>query len=102
MIVWQDRRTGEGEQSFKGEPAMILGMSISTFTKRVGGALFQCRGRRHPGVPEGAFLQALAPTQSEPPFIIAQVILLLIFIGLGVKAARAFHPGASAPALRPA
>lgn len=37
-------------------------------------------------------LQALAPTQSEPPFAIAQGILLLIFIYVIVQAARHFHP----------
>jgi hypothetical protein len=43
---------------------------------------------------KSAFLQPLAPTQSEPPFLIAQLIVLVIFIGLGVSAVRAFHPKA--------
>jgi hypothetical protein len=38
------------------------------------------------------FLQPLAPTQSEPPFIIAQVTVLAIFIVLGILAAIRFHP----------
>lgn len=42
-------------------------------------------------------LNALAPNQSEPPFQIAQGLLLLAFIVLGVLAARRFHPE-SAPA----
>lgn len=46
-------------------------------------------------------LHAQAPTQSEPPFIIVQVIVLVIFIALGVKATRSYHPAPSAPALRP-
>lgn len=37
-------------------------------------------------------LNALAPNQSEPPFQIAQGLLLLAFIVLGVLAARRFHP----------
>ena len=37
-------------------------------------------------------LKALAPTQSEPPFAIAQLIVLVIFIALGVMAARRFRP----------
>lgn len=37
-------------------------------------------------------LRALAPTQSEPPFAIAQVINLVVFIALGIMAARRFHP----------
>ncbi len=37
-------------------------------------------------------LHALAPTQQEPPFAIAQGIVLLIFIVLGVFAVKRFHP----------
>lgn len=36
-------------------------------------------------------LKALAPTQSEPPFVIAQSILLLLFIGIGIAAAKRFR-----------
>jgi hypothetical protein len=43
-------------------------------------------------------LNALAPTQSEPPFLIAQSVVLLIFIVLGVVALRVFHPKAVPPA----
>jgi len=39
-----------------------------------------------------AVLKALAPTQSEPPFLIAQTAALLIFLTLGVGAVRGFHP----------
>jgi hypothetical protein len=38
------------------------------------------------------FLASLAPTQSEPPFLIAQLAVLAIFIALGVLASRRFHP----------
>jgi hypothetical protein len=38
------------------------------------------------------FLEALAPHQTEPPFIIAQVIVLAIFVVLGFGALRKFHP----------
>lgn len=37
-------------------------------------------------------LRALAPTQAEPPFVIAQCVVLLIFITLGVLAVKHFHP----------
>jgi hypothetical protein len=37
-------------------------------------------------------LQPLAPTQSEPPFQLAQLVLLLVFIILGFLAVRKFHP----------
>ena len=39
-----------------------------------------------------SFLRALAPTQSEPTFVIAQLAVLVLFIALGALAARRFHP----------
>jgi hypothetical protein len=42
-----------------------------------------------------SFLQPLAPTQSEPPFQIAQVAVLAIFVVLGLLAVRRFHPPAA-------
>ena len=39
-----------------------------------------------------AFLQPLAPTQSEPPFLAAQLLVLAAFIVLGYLAVRRFHP----------
>jgi hypothetical protein len=44
------------------------------------------------------FLHTLAPTESEPPFAIAQAIVLLLFVVLTVLALRAFHPRAAAMA----
>jgi hypothetical protein len=44
------------------------------------------------------FLQALAPTQSEPPFVIAQLAVLALFAVLGFMAVRKFHPAAITPA----
>lgn len=38
------------------------------------------------------FLHALAPTQKEPPFAVAQGVVLLTFIVLSVLAVRRFHP----------
>jgi hypothetical protein len=43
-------------------------------------------------------LHALAPTQSEPPVAIAQGVVLLLFVALGIVAARAFHPRGGMPA----
>ena len=40
-------------------------------------------------------LQALAPTQSEPPFFIAELVMLIIFVVLGAAAVRKFHPVAA-------
>jgi hypothetical protein len=37
-------------------------------------------------------LKNLAPTQSEPPFAIAQLAVLAVFAVLGLRAARAFRP----------
>jgi hypothetical protein len=39
-------------------------------------------------------LKAMAPTQSEPPFLVAQLIVLMLFIVLGVFGVKKFHPGA--------
>ena len=38
-------------------------------------------------------LQKLAPTQSEPPFLIAQGVALIAFLVLGTQAVRKFRPG---------
>lgn len=38
-------------------------------------------------------LHRLAPTQSEAPFAVAQVILLALMVWVGFRALRAFHPG---------
>ena len=37
-------------------------------------------------------VKALAPTQAEPPFLIAQIALLIIFVVLGFLAVRRFRP----------
>jgi hypothetical protein len=41
-------------------------------------------------------LQPLAPTQSEPPFLVTQLIVLAIFVLLGVMGVKRFHPKAKA------
>src|SRR5262245_5236453 len=38
-------------------------------------------------------LRAAAPTMSEPPFAVSQLAALVLFVALGIAAARAFHPG---------
>jgi hypothetical protein len=40
------------------------------------------------------FVKALAPTQSEPPFLIAQLVVLAVFVVLGFVAVKKFHPEA--------
>ena len=42
-------------------------------------------------------IHALAPTQGEPPFIIAQTVALAAFIALGWLGVRRFHGGIEAP-----
>jgi hypothetical protein len=37
-------------------------------------------------------LKAIAPTQSEPPFLVAQGAVLLAFVAIGIGAFRSFHP----------
>jgi hypothetical protein len=48
------------------------------------------------------FLKALAPTQSEPPFVIAQALVLVLFVALAILVLRAFHPKPDASMLRAA
>jgi uncharacterized membrane protein SirB2 len=36
-------------------------------------------------------LTSLAPTQSEPPFLIAQLVVMALFIVLGIFAVNRFH-----------
>ncbi len=43
-------------------------------------------------------LNALAPTQSEAPYLIAQTAILAIFIWLGIRATRRFRPVSLMPA----
>jgi hypothetical protein len=42
-------------------------------------------------------LQALAPHQSEPPFIVAQITVMAVFVVLGVLAVRRFRPDGISP-----
>jgi hypothetical protein len=37
-------------------------------------------------------LNRLAPTQSEPPFLVAQLTVVALFVVLGIRAAMKFHP----------
>jgi hypothetical protein len=37
-------------------------------------------------------LHDLAPTQSEPPFLVAQIVVLVAFVALGILAVIKFHP----------
>ena len=37
-------------------------------------------------------LHTLAPTEHEPPFLVAQLVVLVIFVVLGVLARTKFHP----------
>jgi hypothetical protein len=45
-----------------------------------------------------ALFHALAPTQTEPPFAVAQGVVLLVFVALGIAAVRKFHPVSRVPA----
>jgi hypothetical protein len=44
-----------------------------------------------------SFLHSLAPTQSEPPFLIAQLLVLAAFVAFGFLAVRRFHPAIARP-----
>jgi hypothetical protein len=47
-------------------------------------------------------LHALAPTQSEPAFVVAQCVALVLFVVIGYRAFRAFRPAAAPAGLRTA
>lgn len=47
-----------------------------------------------------AWLRDLAPTQAEPPFLVAQAVVLLGFLALGFVALRGFRPDTFAPSPR--
>ena len=47
------------------------------------------------------FLHALVSTQSDAPFVIAQVAVFVAFVVIAVIALRSFHPAAHAADLRP-
>ena len=44
------------------------------------------------------FLQLFAPTQSEPPFVVTQAIVLALFAGFGFLSVRRFKPALLTPA----
>jgi hypothetical protein len=44
-------------------------------------------------------LQALAPTQSETPFKVAQLVVLVLFVWLGIRAVKGFRAASLQPAL---
>ena len=45
-------------------------------------------------------LHAMAPKGQEPPFLISQLVLLALFIGLTIKASKGFRDAETAPAMR--
>jgi hypothetical protein len=47
-------------------------------------------------------LHALAPTQKEPPFAIAQLVVLVLFVGLAILAAKGFREQPARPLARAA
>ncbi len=47
------------------------------------------------GFMKAPVLKALAPTQTEPPFLVTQVVVLLAFVALGILALFKFRPGAN-------
>ena len=49
-----------------------------------------------------SFLHQMAPTQTEPPFAIAQGVVFAIFVTLFINVFHSFHPGANAAASSPA
>jgi hypothetical protein len=44
-------------------------------------------------------LHALAPQDKEPPFVLAQGLVLVLFVIAGILAVRRFRPAAAQPVL---
>ena len=44
-------------------------------------------------------LHALAPQGNEPPFVLAQGLVLVLFVVAGILAVRRFHPAPAQPVL---
>jgi hypothetical protein len=44
------------------------------------------------GFEKAPALKAMAPTQSEPPFLVAQLVVMALFIVLTIFAVKKFHP----------
>jgi hypothetical protein len=76
---------------------MIFGMTTFTFVhvvlSLIGIHVFVLIAQLFARVPG---LKALAPTQSEPPFLVSQLVCMAIFIVLAIAAAKKFRV---APAL---
>ena len=68
--------------------AAFLRPAPSDARQRLGG---RCRARRL------SFLQPLALTQSEPPFLVAQLVVLAIFVMPGIGAVKRLRPDMNAP-----
>jgi hypothetical protein len=47
------------------------------------------------------FLHALAPTGAEPPFLLAQAVVLALFVLIAILSLQRFHPSSIAAALNP-
>jgi hypothetical protein len=47
-------------------------------------------------------LKELAPTQTEAPFAIAQILALIGFVALGIRSVRRFRPDGASPGVPPA
>ena len=75
---------------------MILGMSTSTFTLLH--VLISLVGIGSGLILKVPALHAMAPNGTEPPFLVAQTIVLLLFIVLGVLATKRFRGPAVVPA----
>jgi hypothetical protein len=80
---------------------MILGMSLATFTQFH--VIISLIGIISLVILALAILAlytyAPAPTQKEPPFAVAQGVVLMLFIGLGVAAFKKFRPMTRAPVI---
>jgi len=72
----------------------VLAVALDLRGQRRARPLSECLRRGFQKLP---FLSRLAPTQSEPPFFVAQLIVMAIFVLLGLRAVMTFRPATAAP-----
>jgi hypothetical protein len=73
---------------------MTWGLPTHLFLVIHVGALSELLRCRHPVLCKNSVAACAAPTQSEPPFLVAQLVVLALFVVLGFLSVRKFHPKA--------
>ena len=85
------------------DPAVGTGTFLLGVLRRIAATVEADQGEGAvPEAVEAAVKRLFAFEMQLGPFAVAQLLVLVVFIGVGVLAVRKFHPGLSAPAATPA